>query len=238
MICFHIGLTCYLIYTYIKEHNIRFERKFDGVFPTAEKLNPQNRAVIEEWVGPVYDCYGSREVLGKAYQCKEQKGYHVIEPNLIFEAEDYEDGKKDVVVTDLWNFAWPLIRYKIGDLIAGEFGGCDCDCTWKTFPEIVGRTTDMLRLPDGTVMHPLYWFIYELSENWYTFKKVQFARVAEDRMIFRVQLFEDQNYDFMDAMEETLRKRFGEVGMKFEVQIVDSFPTYPGFKHRSVVDET
>ena len=51
------------LHTISKEHNIEFERKFDGVFTTAEKLNPQNRAIIEEGLGPVYDCYGSREIL-------------------------------------------------------------------------------------------------------------------------------------------------------------------------------
>lgn len=226
------------IANYIKERGIEFERKFDGIYTTAEKLIPQNRAIIEEVLGPVYDCYGSREILAKAYQCKERKGYHIIEPNVIFEAEDFEGKTKDIVVTDLWNYAWPLIRYKIGDLISGEFGGCDCDCTWKTFPEIIGRTTDILRLPDGTVMHPLYWWIYDLSKYWYTFKKVQFARVAEDKMVFRVQLFENEKYEFWDNMKEDLEKRFAQVGMKFEVKLVDRFPVYPGFKHRSVVDET
>jgi len=223
---------------YTKEHNIEFKRKFDGVFPTAEKLNPQNRAIIEDWLGPVYDCYGSREILGKAFQCKERKGYHIIEPNLIFEADDFQGETKEVVVTDLWNYAWPLIRYKIGDLITGEFGECECGCTWKTFPEIVGRTTDMLRMPDGTLIHPLFWFIDDIAKHWATFKQVQFARVAEDKIVFRVKLFEDQNYDFMDDMKESMQKRFAPLGMKFEVKEVDSFPIGPSGKHRSIVDET
>jgi len=223
---------------YVKEQNIELERRFDGVMTTAEKLYPQNRALVEEALGPVYDCYGSREILGIAYQCRERKGYHIIEPNLIFEADDFLDDKKEVVVTDLWNYAWPLIRYKISDLIAGEFGRCSCGCTWKTFDTIVGRATDALKLPDGRLMHPLYWFIDDMAKYWPTFKQVQFARVAEDKVIFRVRLFEGQNYDFMDNMKEAMKTHFAKLGMKFDMEVVESFQIGPSGKHRSIVDET
>lgn len=222
----------------VREQNIEFERRFDGVMSTAEKLYPQNRALVEEVLGPVYDCYGSREILGIAYQCQERKGYHIIEPNVIFEADDFLDDKKEIVVTDLWNYAWPLIRYKISDLIAGEFGRCTCDCTWQTFDTIVGRATDILRLPDGSLMHPLYWFIDDIAKHWYTFKQVQFARVAEDELVFRVRLFEGQNYDFMIGMEKAMQERFSQLGLKFNVEVVDNFVIGPTGKHRSVVDET
>jgi len=223
---------------YVKERNIALQKRFDGVMSTAEKLYPQNRILAEETLGPVYDCYGSREILGIAYQCRERKGYHIIEPNLIFETDDFLDDKKEVVITDLWNYAWPLIRYKISDLIAGDFGRCSCGCTWKTFDTIVGRATDALKLPDGRLMHPLYWFIDDIAKHWPTFKQVQFARVAEDRVIFRVRLFEGQNYDFMDEMKEAMTRHFAKLGVKFDMEVVEKFEIGPSGKHRSVVDET
>jgi phenylacetate-CoA ligase len=227
-----------LIANYIKNNHILLKRKFDGIFTTAEKLYPHHREIMEEVLGPVYDCYGSREVQGFAYQCREQKGYHVIEPNLIFEADEFKAGTKEVIITDLWNYAWPLIRYKISDLIKGEFGTCDCGCTWKTFDTIVGRTWESIELPDGGVVFPLYWFTNLIHKYWGTFKQTQFARVAEDKLVYRVVLFEGRDYPYLEDIKRTGKEHLAKVGMKFDVEVVDSFPIGPSGKHRSIVDET
>jgi phenylacetate-CoA ligase len=224
--------------SYIKDNRIALQRRFDGIMTTAEKLHPHHRDILEEVLGPVYDCYGSREIQGYAYQCKEQKGYHIIEPNLIFEADDFLEGTKEVVVTDLWNYAWPLIRYKIGDLIKGEFRQCACGCTWKTFDTIVGRTWESIELPNGGVMFPLFWFTGPIQKYWGTFKQTQFARVAADKLVYRVVLYEDREYPYLDEIREAGSKQLAKVGMKFEVEVVESFPIGPSGKHRSLIDET
>jgi len=216
----------YLIACYAKERGIEFEQKLDGVLTTASKLFPNQRSMIEEVLGPVYDNYGSREILGKAYQCREKKGYHIVEPNLIFEAEDFKGNTKEVIVTDLWNYAWPLIRYKIGDLIVGEFGECECGCTWRTFDAIVGRVDELFVLPDGGIMHPLFWVTGDLMRHLFAVKQMQFARVAENKFVFRLQLFEGQDASFLDAFRESISNHFKGVS-EADVELVDSFPVGP-----------
>jgi phenylacetate-CoA ligase len=223
---------------YIKDKNIALKSPFKGVFTTAEKLYPHQRKTIEEALGPVYDCYGSREIHAYGFQCRERKGYHVVEPNLVFEAMDFKDKTKEVVVTDLWNYAWPIIRYSIGDLITGEFGRCTCGCTWKTFDTIIGRTWEAIELPDGGAVFPHYWFTDVVFKYWGTFKQTQWARVAEDKLVFRVLPFEGRDYSYIEEIQNSVSDRLAKVGMTFAVEVVDGFPIGPSGKHRGIVDET
>lgn len=226
----------YLTACYAKERGVELERKFDGVLTTAEKIFPYQRDTIEEIFGPVFDSYGSREILGKAYQCRERKGYHVVEPNIIFEKGDSEGEAREVIVTDLWNYAWPLIRYNIGDLFSGEFGTCDCGCTWKTFDTIVGRINEIIRLPDGGLIHPMFWVVNDLMKYIAGIKQIQLARVAENKYVFRLQAFEGENATFMDGFRDAVAKHFKGIS-DFDVELVDSFPVGQSGKHRPIVDE-
>jgi len=227
----------YQLACYAQEKGIPLPKKFDGIFTTAEKLYPHYREIVEEVLGPVYDCYGSREILGMAYQCRERKGYHIIEPNLIFETEPFLDDTREVVVTDLWNFAWPLIRYKISDLVGGEFRRCTCGCTWKTIDTVVGRTSEIIRLPDGGLLHPLVWFVEACTRHWTKMKQVQFARVAEKKFVLRARLYEGSDSSFLQDIKKGMSEHLKGIG-EFDVEVVDSFPPSPTGKHRSVVDET
>jgi len=59
-----------------------------------------------------------------------------------------------VVLTALHKFAMPLIRYEIGDYaVPGE--ACTCGRGLRVLREVLGRTRNMLRLPDGGQRWPL-----------------------------------------------------------------------------------
>jgi phenylacetate-CoA ligase len=59
-----------------------------------------------------------------------------------------------VVITDLHNFATPLIRYDLGDLAVAE-GPCACGRGLPRIRRILGRQRNFLRLPDGRRYWPL-----------------------------------------------------------------------------------
>ena len=59
------------------------------------------------------------------------------------------------MVTDLHNFAMPLIRYEIGDYAeAGE--PCPCGRGMPVITRILGRTRNMLTLPSGEQIWPAF----------------------------------------------------------------------------------
>jgi len=53
-----------------------------------------------------------------------------------------------VVVTPLHNFAMPVLRYEIGDEAVGG-PPCPCGRGLPVLRQVIGRTLDLLTLPDG-----------------------------------------------------------------------------------------
>lgn len=108
----------------------------------------------------VVDTYSSQELGVIAIQCPDSGLYHVMEENLVVEVLD-EHGERcqpgeigRIVVTDLHNFATPLIRYDTRDYAeAGH--SCSCGRGLATFARIVGRSRNMVMLPDGRRYWPL-----------------------------------------------------------------------------------
>jgi phenylacetate-CoA ligase len=129
-----------------------------------ETLSPALRARCKEVLGvPIVDVYSAQEVGVIAIQCQVSGLYHVQGESLIVEVLDSagracEQGQSGrVVVTDLHNFATPLIRYEIGDY--AEVGpACRCGRGLPTLTRILGRERNLVVLPDGTRHWPLVGF--------------------------------------------------------------------------------
>jgi len=129
-----------------------------------ETVSAELRAHLDATVGlGVEDNYSSQEAGVIALQCPESDLYHVMAESLVVEILD-DDGVAcaegevgHVVVTDLHNFAAPLIRYDIGDY--AEIGGrCPCGRELPTLKRILGRERNLLIKPDGTRHWPLVGF--------------------------------------------------------------------------------
>jgi phenylacetate-CoA ligase len=108
----------------------------------------------------IVDMYSSQELGLIALQCPVSGLYHTQDENLIVEVLDElgnpcavgEIGR--VVVTDLHNYATPLIRYEIRDY--AEVGpACACGRGLGTLKCIMGRRRNMVSLPDGSRHWPL-----------------------------------------------------------------------------------
>lgn len=108
----------------------------------------------------IADIYSSQEVGVIALQCPEGSGYHSMAEGVIVEILD-DDNRPcapgcvgRVVVTDLHNFATPIIRYDLGDL--AEAGTtCGCGRGLPRMERILGRHRNLVRLPDGRRFWPL-----------------------------------------------------------------------------------
>lgn len=108
----------------------------------------------------IVDMYSSQELGIIALQCPQSGLYHTMDENLIVEVLD-EQGQPcapgetgRIVVTDLSNYATPLIRYEIRDY--AEAGpACSCGRGLGTLKRILGRRRNMVTLPDGSRHWPL-----------------------------------------------------------------------------------
>ncbi|MEO5882736.1 MAG: AMP-binding protein [Caldimonas sp.] len=123
-------------------------------------LSVDLRARLERMLGlAIEDNYSTQEVGIVALQCPEGELYHTMAESLVVEVLD-EQGRAcaegetgRVVVTDLHNFAAPLLRYDIGDV--AEVGGrCRCGRTLPTWRRVLGRTRNLLMKADGSRFVP------------------------------------------------------------------------------------
>ncbi|MCJ7837749.1 MAG: hypothetical protein MUP61_00860 [Burkholderiales bacterium] len=125
-----------------------------------ETLTPGIRESARKVLGAeIADTYSSAEVGVVAAQCPDGDAYHVMAESVIVEVLNEHDeactpgqiGR--VVVTDLQNFATPLIRYDLGDY-AEAAEPCPCGRGLPTLKRILGRRRNMVRLPDGRLLWP------------------------------------------------------------------------------------
>ena len=125
-----------------------------------EVLDPELRQRCEKlWQVPVFDIYATREAGVIALQCPETRHYHVMAECVYVEVLD-KDGSPcgpgkvgRIVVTPLHNCAMPLIRYQPGDYVeVGE--PCACGRGLPVLKRILGRTRNMLCLPNGEKFWP------------------------------------------------------------------------------------
>ena len=127
-----------------------------------ELLPPETRELCRQaWGVPVTDFYSAEEAGYIALQCPQTLHYHVQSESVLVEVLDErgapaaEGGTGRLVITDLHNFAMPLIRYEIGDY--AEVGGaCECGRGLPALRRIVGRVRNMLVAPDGRSYWPTF----------------------------------------------------------------------------------
>ena len=98
-----------------------------GIICGGETLTPEARKLLESvFKAKVFLRYGSREFDIIASEC-DHGGLHVNDDNLLVEVLK-EPGKKTgrILVTDLNNYAMPLIRYDTEDIASTISGSCPC----------------------------------------------------------------------------------------------------------------
>lgn len=126
------------------------------VWVTSAPLTPVHEQRIQKAFGsPVCDQYGSCEVYWLAAQCPAKGPLHIFHDVRRIEFLDEQNrpcehgilGK--VAVTDLENRLFPIIRYLNGDMSRRLPGLCSCGLTLPMMDKVRGRTTDIVKLPNG-----------------------------------------------------------------------------------------
>ncbi|MCM3717464.1 phenylacetate--CoA ligase family protein [Fictibacillus phosphorivorans] len=125
-----------------------------GIFG-AEPWSEEMRATLEERLGiKAMDIYGLSEVMGPgvAMECHEaQNGLHIMDDHFIAEIinpdtlEPMPDGEYgELVFTSLTKEAFPVIRYRTGDIASLERTPCICGRTSVRMSRVKGRIDDMI----------------------------------------------------------------------------------------------
>jgi len=125
-----------------------------GIFG-AEPWTEEMRAEIERRLNiTALDIYGLSEIIGPgvSIECVEGKsGLHVWEDHFLVEIIDPESGEwlpegqeGELTFTSLTKEAFPLVRYRTGDICSFTTEPCPCGRTHGRMSRVKGRTDDMM----------------------------------------------------------------------------------------------
>lgn len=134
---------------------------FDRIMTVGETLDADTQTFVEQTFScRVADGYATTEFGLVACGCSKCGHYHLSHEGLFVELLD-DDGKPvsngeagRVVVTSLYGYAMPLIRYELNDFATRVEPTGQCRDRGLTIGRIMGRRRGMFTLPDGGKIWP------------------------------------------------------------------------------------
>jgi len=228
-----------LLAAHARERGFRFDLpELKVVCTTGEPLYPHQRELIQEVYGaPAANEFGSRDIGFTAHEAPGGRMLLMSE-SILLEVLDTEGNPVapgevgEAVMTGLESQAQPFIRYRTGDRVRLSPDPDPAGRGLHVIAEVLGRDTDFLVRPDGTIMHALAGiYVLRAVEGVGEFKIVQHSA---DRL--EVQVVPNAGWTEASAgrIEAGLRQRMGE-GVRIEIELVDAIPPEASGKHRYVV---
>ena len=149
----------------ISGKNLRHYPK--AIITTAEMLLPKFKEKIENiFCCNVFNEYGCNDGGLISYECREHHGFHYAAERTIMEIDAnggslYPSGYGEVVLTDLYNYSMPFIRYKNGDVAKMSKNNCSCGRGLPLIESIYGRSGDILKFNDRYISMPALTLIFK-----------------------------------------------------------------------------
>ena len=185
---------------------------------------------------PIVECYANEENGVLAQQKVSDNNYYLNNGSYIFEilklesdepAEYGELGR--IVITDLYNYAFPMIRYDTGDTAILEKGN-DISGGWDYVSKLYGRRLDLIYDANGNPIHPMNFA--RVLKNFSGIKQWQFIQKTEKEYLLKLNA--EINIDQKRIIQEILNiVGNGNVSIEF----VDDIPVLASGKRKPVICE-
>lgn len=196
--------------------------------PVREKLKEQFRCPVRAW-------YSNEENGIMGIQRPDDESYYIDTESYYYEilkldsdepAEPGELGR--IVITDLYNYAFPILRYDNGDLAIAERK--EKNGRYKLYlTELYGRRSDMIYDCDGKALTP-----YIITNNMWDVKGVkQFRFIQEDVTKYTLWLNGDKNQINVEEIEKRIRPYLGERA-ELTIDFVDEIPVLNSGKRKYI----
>jgi phenylacetate-CoA ligase len=227
--------------------DIRKDTKVKYAIAGGEPWSESMRKKLQDRTGiKVHNCYGASEFYGPMFlECDKQAGLHVWADLAYIEILDKDgnpcaDGERgEIVVTMLKKEAFPLIRYKIGDISALTWEKCECGRTHPRLMRISGRTDDMLIVRGVNVFPSQVEGVIGEFDYLTPFYKITLTNENfMDSMVVEVEIAEDsltEDTVALDRMARSVEARLKSVlNVKAEVRMVlpGTLERFEGKAHR------
>ncbi|MBP5366425.1 MAG: phenylacetate--CoA ligase family protein [Bacteroidales bacterium] len=213
------------------------------VWCTSSPLLPLVRKKLEKAFNcSIMDQYGCCEMWNIAIQKPEEPKMTVCNDFVHVDIVDAnnmscdKDELGDILITDLNSFAYPLIKYRLGDKSSYIEFAEDSEDGYPKIDFVRGRITDSVHLGDGTKIDGAYLTTicdnyYDLISSYQIYQKKDYS--VELRIVLKdgVDMNDSRIYDITNSLRSQLGKT-----IPFSSEIVDSIPDDRG-KKRYIISE-
>lgn len=209
------------------------------IITSADTLTPEMRATIEKAFGVTpTNFYAASESLCLGAECDTEHSLHLFTDWHRFEllgsdGNTVEEGESgNLVLTNLYNYTEPLIRYRMNDELIMDAKKCVCGSPFPIVKTIAGRTEDFLWFENGLgaleYLHPIVLVEFFVSG----LKKFQFVQAGGNSLTMKAVI--EQN-DAREKMIENIKIRMKKIlqekkldaAVAFTVEEVDDIPNDP-----------
>lgn len=164
---------------------------FEKIFSISETILPGARELVAEKLGgKLIGIYSTEETGYVATECPLTPHYHVCSEMTLVEIVD-EHGRPvsageagRVLVTGLYNYATPFIRYDVGDIAVPDDAPCACGRTLPVLSQVLGRTRNAFVFRDGKRAWPRVWNATAMRA-FVPCREFQVVQVDHERIEFR-----------------------------------------------------
>jgi phenylacetate-CoA ligase len=213
------------------------------IFSHAEILTPRCIQMVNSTFDTsIHNLYGSAEFNRLAFQCNRHSGLHMITDGAVIEiiqdGENVDYGEPgEIVVTGLYNYAMPLIRYRIGDIGVTTDESCDCGRSWPLIKQIEGRSNDFSILPSGQAISPMN--LVSAMDPKYVKGVTQYQIVQEKRDFFLVKVVVNQEFhrEQILLIQKRIQLRCHGEEINVDVQVVNEIEKDKTGKFRFVISK-
>lgn len=210
----------FILAEYIQESGRPFWNFPKHIFATSEQLQPHYRETFERVLTTrVWDEYGQGEMAGRIteYPCGHlhyDMDYSVLE--FLPVGEDDGETVYELISTGFVNDGWPMIRYRIGDLVTLD---PNVTCDFHAGPvvkQIHGRTGHVIRTPDGHRISN----ISVITKKCQNIRGIQVVQESLDGVTIRVMKAPEFRPEDEADMLHQFRLKWG-TKLQYEIKYVD-----------------
>jgi phenylacetate-CoA ligase len=181
--------------------------------------------------------YGVSDVMGPgiAFECHEKNGLHISEDHFLLEIIDpVGEGARatgemgEVVLTTLTAKAFPLIRFRTGDLASFVSGSCPCGRTLARMSGIEGRTGEVLTIR-GVKVHPaqIERILEGIAEKFHPRFLIRLYKESHQDMVeiwlaMSDGLFSDEMKVIDNAVKQLRKQIFQILGLQVAIRLMEA----------------
>lgn len=229
----------YQLARYITDNNLNVCSP-KAILTGAEPLHQFQREAIElAFNCDVFDTFGCREFMLISAECLEHKNLHINNDHLVVETineqgESITSQSGDLVITDLYNYGMPLIRYLNGDRATLINEPCQCGNPLPLMKSVDGRKLDVIKTPSGkTIPGELFPHLFKEFVGISRFQVKQSTLTELQIFIIKNDNFNDDDLNFIKAEIN----KYAQEELLLNFNFVDDIPLTASGKHRVTICE-